>query len=235
MKQVKNFDDYKFRASAVGNLMVGIKSGRTKPGNLSKTTQTYLKKLFIEEVFGKKKEIHTKQINKGIFVEEKSITLYSEITGRLFFKNEKRYENDYTTGTPDMVKDIVPDIKSSWDIYTFPMFDEKLKNDLYYWQDLTYQWMTGVHRGEIAYCLVDTPEHIILDEIRRYMWNNNILDISDEQEQEIRNNLTFSNIPKELRVKRFPVEWNEDDIELLKIQIITSRGYLNNLLKSIKQ
>jgi hypothetical protein len=229
-----NFDNYLFRASSVGNLMVGIDSGRTKIGNLSKTSQTFLNKLFYEVIFDKKKEISTKQMDKGTYVEEASISLYSEVSDTLFFKNEKRFKNDYVAGTPDMANKKIVDIKSSWDIYTFPMFEETLKNNIYKWQVLSYMWLTDLHTGEVAYCLVDTPDHLIFDEIRRFMWKNNLMDISEEQEEEIRKNLTFSEIPKELRVKIFPVIWSEEEVEKLKIQITSARIYLNNLLTKIK-
>jgi len=269
MNNIKNFKNYKFRASAVGNIMTGVKIGLTdkqkellvtlkkkqvagkitdkqlitlgqlleklnaKP-KLSQGAKTYLEKLFKEEYFGKRKEIETKYMDKGIYVEEKSITLYSKVTGTLFFKNEKRFENEYLTGTPDTIKEKIIDIKSSWNLDTFPMFDEKLKNDVYKWQVIAYMELTGLRQGEIAYCLVDTPEHLILDEIRRFMWKNMLMDISEEQEQEIRKNLTFSDIPEKLRVKRFEIEYKDEEVKAMRSMIKLAREYMNELKQKLK-
>ena len=89
-----DFTDYKFRCSSIGKLMT---NSRSKSNPLSVTTMNYLKQLHKEEVFGRKKEIRSKYLDKGIEVEEEAITLYSEVTGELFIKNKKRFTNDFIT------------------------------------------------------------------------------------------------------------------------------------------
>ena len=258
------FENYKFRASGVGNLMVGAKANLTdkqkellemlqnkqkagvitdkqlitlgifidkklsKP-KLSKTAKSYLQKIYLEERYGKKIEIATKQMDKGTFVEDLAITLYSKISNELFFKNKKKYENNFVKGTPDNVSKKIIDIKSSWNAHTFPMFENVLKTELYKWQVMSYMWLTGIHLGEVAYCLVNTPEHLILDELRRFAWKNNLMDLSNEQEDEIRSNFTFNNIPEHLRVKKIEVIYNEQEIELMIAQIQLGREYLIEL------
>ena len=75
---------------------------------------------------------------KGLIVEDNSIDLIAEVLGYgMLFKNEQYFEDDHLTGTPDIIipkKDTVIDAKSSWDIFTFPLFDTSVPNMDYWWQ-----------------------------------------------------------------------------------------------------
>jgi len=264
-----DFSNYKFRCSANGNLMTGVKPNMTekqkellstlqvkqqslkitdkqlitlgqliekrdaKP-TLSATAKSYLQQLHKEEVFGKREDVRSKYLDKGIQVEEQSITLYSELTGQLFIKNKERRENDFITGEPDNTQGKIRDIKSSWNLATFPMHDTELKNQMYYWQLQGYMSLFDFKESELIYCLVDTPEELIADEMRRTGWKLGfVADIPDELESEIRRNMTFSDIPKELRCKVFHVERDDSQIKLLENQIKLARKYLNELSESL--
>lgn len=197
---------------------------------LSATTKTYLDQLHKEEVFGKREEIRSKYLDKGIQVEEQSITLYSDVTNQLFIKNKDRRLNGFITGEPDNTQGKIRDIKSSWSLATFPMHENQLTNVDYWWQLQGYMELWDLDNAELIYCLVDTPEELINDEMRRTGWKLGFTaDIPDELEKEIRNNMTFSDIPSELRVKVFPVERDRIAMRQLEEQIIRCRAYLNNL------
>ena len=58
-------------------------------GELSKTAKTELKKIYIKEKYGREKDITTKQMQKGIEVEEESITLLSRVQKKMLYKNEE--------------------------------------------------------------------------------------------------------------------------------------------------
>lgn len=258
------FTDYKFRCSALGKLMVGVKppltdkqhdilltlQAKLKDGKitdkqlvqlgqliekrdaiptLSSTTKSYLEQLHKEEVFGKRDEIRSKYLDKGIQVEEQSITLYSEVTDMLFVKNKERKSNAFITGEPDNTQGNIRDIKSSWSLSTFPMHDDQLTNFDYYWQLQGYMELFDLDESELIYCLVDTPEELIQDEMRRVSWKMGYLELPKELEDEIRYNMTFSDIPKELRCKVFKVERDRLAMRQLEEQIIRCRTYLNNL------
>lgn len=259
-----DFTDYKFRCSALGKLMVGVKPNLTdkqhdllftlqakqKDGKitdkqlvqlgqliekrdarptLSSATKSYLEQLHKEEVFGKRDEIRSKYLDKGIQVEEQSITLYSEVTDMLFVKNKERKSNAFITGEPDNTQGKIRDIKSSWSLSTFPMHDDQLTNFDYYWQLQGYMELFDLDESELIYCLVDTPEELIQDEMRRVSWKMGYLELPKELEYEIRSNMTFSDIPKELRCKVFKVERDRLAMRQLEDQIIRCRTYLNNL------
>lgn len=218
----------KFRASCFSKLTT---EPRSKSEVLSETTKTYLKELFIELKYGRKKEIDNKFLQKGNLVEENSMTLLSEYTGNFFKKNESFFENDYCTGTPDIIfNNEIYDTKSSWDIWTFS--DAELSK-AYEWQMLIYMWLTGLKKAHVCFCLVDTPAHLIVDAQRRYCWQNGITNFESQEFYDIcdqfEKNMTYSDIPTTEKVKIFSVDYDETKIELAVKKIDLCRNYLNNL------
>ena len=130
------WNDTHIRASSVGYLMTEPQSKADKEaGLLSKTAQKHLLDVYIAEKYGRKKDIQTKQMKKGIEVEQDSIELLSMYLKMPFSKNDQRFTNDFITGFPDIIdNDRIIDIKSSYDLWTFiGNIPDKL-DSLYYWQ-----------------------------------------------------------------------------------------------------
>jgi len=225
-----DFSTYKFRCSALGQLMT---NARGKTETLSATTKTYLHQLHAEEVFNKRTEIQSKYLDKGIQVEEHSITLYSNVVGQPFYKNKERKTDEWITGEPDNAKGMIRDIKSSWSLKTFPMHDEKIPSKAYYWQLMGYMSLWGFDKSELIYCLVDTPELLIEDEKRRTCWKLGFIDLPDEMAEEIDQNMRFQNIPEQLRCKVFNLDFDAEAIEALHSRIAECRTYLNKLSDSM--
>lgn len=224
-----NFDNYKFRCSQAGALMT---EPRSKSETLSETTKTYLLECYIGAKYNRFKDITSKFLEKGLNVEEDSITLYSTIKKELFFKNEDKFSNDFICGTPDIITDdLVIDIKSSWDIFTFrKSLDSDNKN--YWWQLQCYMALTGKKKSILAYCLVDTPESIITREIKKAMYQSGVSNTSEsflEYEIEMLRYYTFQDIPVEERIIEKEIEFDPDAINRLHERIIQCREYLNNL------
>lgn len=200
---------------------------------LSVGAKSFIEEKHKEVLFGKSKDITNKYLSKGIEVEEFSITLYSEVTKKLYLKNKETFKNDFLIGTPDNVQGKIRDIKSSWDFTTFPIHETEIPNQLYYWQLQAYMDLTNLNESELIYCLVDTPLQIIEDEKRRVSWKLGYIDLPDDLSEEIENNLTYSKIPKELRVKIFKVEKSESDIQLMHDVIKMARTYMDELSLNI--
>jgi hypothetical protein len=200
---------------------------------LSATTQTYLKEIHAQEVFGKRKDVQSKFLDKGNMVEEQAITLYSEVTGQLFLKNRDRKSNGWIAGTCDNAQGKIRDIKSSWDLGTFPLHEDTLPNKDYWWQVQGYMELWDLDSAEVIYCLVDTPEILIEDEKRKMLYRIGEFDLPPELEAEIMNTMTFSDIPKELRCRVYPVERDREAMAMLKDQIVRCREYLNGLSESL--
>lgn len=224
--RLANFDNHLFRCSSLGKLMT---NPRNKKDVLSATAKSYLQDLHKEVLFGKSTEIQSKYLDKGIQVEDESIAMYNRVTGDAAKKNEKHYANTYICGTPDIVDSKLIDIKSSWDFKTFPMHEESLPNKDYYWQLQGYMELTRKTESWIMYCLVDTPTQIIQDEIRRQGWKLGMIEVPMDLEAEIYDRLQYADIPEELRVKKFHIEYNDEDVQRLYERIEICREYLNDL------
>lgn len=223
-----SFVDYKFRCSGLGNLMT---EPRSKSEVLSETTKSYLLECWVKSKYGREKDISNKYMDKGLFCEEDSLDLVSKVVyKRAVFKNKARYENEFITGTPDLITDDhVLDIKTSWDIFTF--FNSEVSK-AYYWQLQGYMALTGKRRAELCYCLVDAPEHLIADEKRRLAWRMGLIDPESnakylEKAMQIEINMTFKDIPESDRVIRFNIEYNETDVLKLYARIEQCREYMN--------
>lgn len=197
-----DFSNYKFRCSSLGRLLTEPRLKADKDaGNLSEGCKTYLKQLHCEELFGRSEEIKSKYLDKGIQNEEKSFSLYSELTKDYSgsYKNTKTFENEFIKGTPDNCKDKILDIKSSWSQKTFPMYENQIENKDYIAQLQGYMALTGLDNAKLVYCLTDTPTKLINDELMRLHWkldimdgNGNIRENSIELVVELIKNMIFS-------------------------------------------
>jgi hypothetical protein len=183
---------------------------RKKTETLSETTKTYLKELKVEEVFGVRKDITNKYLTKGIEQEDQGIQLYLDYKGIDFgIKNEKFYENDFITGTPDLLlEDKVVDIKCPFDCYTMPFFESEVSNKDYYYQLQGYMALTGLSKAELAYTLVNTPLDLQYSE----------LDAFD-----------YGNVPVSQRIKTFEIEYDQSVVDSIYKRVEESREYYNAL------
>lgn len=107
---------------------------------LPKTCKTYIHTWIKEQIYGRRKEITNKYLEKGNSCEDEAIRMlignYWDLEPNS--KNEKYYENDYLTGTPDLVyPDIVFDTKCSYDCFSFPLFEADIDKG-YWWQLQAY-------------------------------------------------------------------------------------------------
>lgn len=239
-------------------------SKRDAPNELAQGSKTHCKNILKGKLFNRERQFHSKYTDKGTEKEESGITLASEVFNKMYFKNEKHYRNNYIQGTPDIITDIVIDIKCSWDLHTFPMFEDNLSNSLYEWQVKGYCALTGCNNGQITYCLVDTPESIINDEIRRLDWSISLFDgngnVYEDKIQKVVDKISmmiytrkgleefcfqdiniklewfndFVEIPKKLRIKTYDIELYQEDIERIESQVLLAREYMNQLAKSIE-
>lgn len=220
------FDNYKFRCSGLHNLMV---SPRSKKELLSETTKSYLKELWIKEIFGREKYVTSKFMEKGTIVEMDSIRLFKEATGEVLFKNNDELSNAYITGTPDIIEDSeVIDFKSSWDIWTFGnVTQEKALKD-YSAQLQGYMWLTGKSTSRLVYALVNTPEHIITYELYK-MTMAGLIGEDEAEQKKARRNFEFDDIPAVLKIKPFVINADLEFRKVLTERILAARNYMNNL------
>jgi hypothetical protein len=219
----------KIRCSALGKIMT---SSRTKGDVLSQTAKTYIEDLVKEHVFGIKKEFKSRYTDKGIQQEDIAIEMASRVLNLPFaLKNEQYFENDFIKGTPDLIlEDEIIDIKCPFSGSTFPWFETELPNNDYYWQMVGYCWLTGKTKARVVYCLVDTPEDIILSEIQRTSWNKLEISVSDETEEEVRFQHEFERIDENKRIRTYLVELTDEDIAKVTERVLEANKYYNELI-----
>lgn len=195
---------FKCRASAGGYLATNPK---LKSETLSETTKTYLQEWMKERIFGMRKEINTKQINKGLEFEDLAIDKAIDWLDLEFaVKNTDKFEDDYFTGEPDLLlSDTVVDIKNSWDCWTFPMFEDEIPTKGYFYQLQIYMHLTGLKKAKLVYVLLNTPSTPYSLEI------------------------DYSHVENKYRIKAFDFEYDETVIEQLKQRVISAREYINKI------
>tara|TARA_R100001460_G_C3481832_1_gene168376 strand:+ start:21 stop:710 length:690 start_codon:yes stop_codon:yes gene_type:complete len=218
----------KIRCSQIGKIMP---NSRTK-GELSKTCKSYLEALAIENMYGYSKDIWSKAIDKGIAVEDQSIQLAQEVLdmGEMT-KNEEFFENEYLTGTPDVLnEDFVLDVKSSLDATTFPWFDKDVPNKDYMYQLMAYMALTGRKISYLAYCLVDTPEDIVEDEVRRVHYKFKEIDENPIVRATVERQHSFERVPAKYRVKTFKIEYDQEVVDKIYQRVEECREYYESLL-----
>lgn len=221
-----------FRASQVGRLMTEPKLKVDKEaGNLGETAKSYIEEIWLQNKFGYKEEAMTDEMLKGLICEQDSMELVQKVLGGNFrVKNRENFKNDYLTGTPDIIlPDSVEDLKTSFTVKTF--FKAEL-NSLYYWQGQVYMELTGRKNFRLIYCLVNTPEEIVLDLEKRVYYKFSCDEENPHYKtwiEQIRKNHTFDAIPAEKRIKVIEFTHNPYDIEKMYRKIDKAREYYKTL------
>lgn len=222
----------KFRASSWGNLMTEPKTKADKEaGILSVTCQKELIKIYTLLRYGRKKEVVTAKMDKGVQGEEESITLFSRLEKRLYEKNQAQFENDWFCGHPDIVYGFeVWDIKTRWELDSYlPKLNEEADTSEDY-QLQAYFSLTGAKSGGIANTLIDCPVNILMEEKRRLLYSMNV--ISEESPEyleaaaELEKLLTFQDIDYRERVIKQPVQRNDETIQKMKNKVPIMRQWL---------
>lgn len=207
---------------------------------LSVGAKSHLKKVYGYAKYGKwsaSKDKGNKYLNKGKIAENDSIELINKTRGVILSKNEERVDNDFLTGIPDLFlgsnildAEYIIDVKTSWDIETFMDNLGKPLAACYWWQIQGYLAITGAKVGEVAYCLVNTPQSILNEELYKLQRRLDVVTDEDPlyklEALNLVNNMTFDEIPGNARVIRFLVERDDDAIEKIYKKVIKCREYL---------
>ena len=196
---------FKIRASAAGAVMT---NPRSKTELLSETTKTYVYDWLKESIYGYRKELNNKFVNKGIECEDEAIDKAIEWLDLPFvLKNEQSFEDDFFTGTPDLIDNgIVYDIKNSWSCFTFPLFENEIPTPAYFYQLQVYMHLTGCRKAELVYVLLNTPEHLTYETQHNY-----------------------DDLDKKYRIKYFAVEYNPEVIVDLQQRVTNIREFILTL------
>lgn len=204
---------------------------KNSPKGLPKGCKTYLKNWIKEQIYGRRKEVTSKYMEKGNQCEDEAIKMLMEHYQLPWnCKNEQYYENDYMTGTPDLVyQDIVFDTKCSYDMSTFPLFEDDIDRD-YWWQLQAYMELLNINNSGLVYVLVNTPHHIVDSEIRNKTFGMvDAQNIAVEAERIIAYH-NYDNIGMKYRLKRYDFQRDEQAMEAVKERVMMCRKYINELI-----
>ena len=201
--------DFKIRASASGKLMT---NPQKKTDTISKTTISYLQEWTKEQLYGVRKEISNKYMTKGTFLENEAIDKAITWANLDFaIKNENYFEDDFFCGTPDIIcADYVVDTKVSWDCFTFPLFDDEIPTDDYFYQLQIYMALCGKRKAKLVYVLLNTPDTMVYETPHNY-----------------------DGLDPKYRCKVFDIEYQPEVIEELKKRVFLAREYINNLTQNL--
>jgi hypothetical protein len=181
-------------------------NGRGKDAGMGETAKSLIKDIWIADKYGRRPQVFSKQMRKGIECEEDSLSLYTTTQCALVTKNEVNYSNDFITGTPDAFnRDLVVDVKTSWDIWTFSKSE---LTPLYEWQLRGYMMLLNLPEAHLAYCLVDMPNSLLSDELYRLQYNFTNGEDNPEYDnaaEQLKRNSIYSDIPASERIKVFKI------------------------------
>lgn len=215
---------FKIRASAC-HFIMGEKG-------IGKTGESFLQNWYKESLYGRKKEFSNKYTQKGIECENNSIEtvikmLNLDITT---VKNEIFAENNYITGTCDIIQDdYIIDVKNSFDPFTFPLFEKEVPNKDYYWQAQCYMDLYNKEQYKLIYTLNNTPIDIIESEARKYCFQNGIDTDDYDVLKKFISSMSYDDIDISLKYKCFDIKRNESDINKIKERVKISRDYLETI------
>lgn len=199
------------RASSLAEIMTDPKG---KDETLSVGAKTAITKQAKEFIYGFDERFSNKYTEKGLMVEDQSIELLNSVMFCDYKKNTERKTNDWITGEADIVApDQIIDVKSSWSLATFPVLSSDGDNKTYEWQLRAYMWLWNLDFAHIAYCLVDTPDHLI-----------------GYEDQSLH---SVSHINPQLRVTLVKYERDKALEEKIKFKVDESRKYFDKIVKQI--
>jgi hypothetical protein len=202
---------------------------------LPKTLRTMCED-WVKAQLKKPKRIYSKYLEKGNVMEESSIESIAEhLELGMVIKNEEYFEDDYFTGTPDLLlRDIIIDAKNSWSLKTFPLFSDTIPDIGYMYQVQVYMHLTGRKTAKVAYFLSNTPENLIEREARMYCNALGFDEVSPEILSAFTDEMTYDEFPSSYRIKHYSFEYDPLIIEELKHRVVLCREYIEELKNKLK-
>jgi len=202
-------------------------------GLLSETAKTRIREKWLFNKYGYRELVETDEMLKGKLCEADSMLLTYEVLGgepRIPFK--QKIANDFIKGIPDIVlkrESCVEDNKTSFTIKTF--MDAELSK-LYEYQLRGYMWLLGCEKARLIYCLINTPDEILIKMKQRIFYKFDQDNENPEyikQIEQIDRNHKYDDIPKIDKVKVFEITRDLAIEEKIKQQVIKCRNYYNTL------
>lgn len=200
---------------------------------LPQGVKSYCQDWVKEQEYNRRKEFQSKYTQKGLIMEDDGIDMIGRKIGETHIvKNELFYENEFMTGTPDIILfDTIADNKCSWDCFTFPLFEQEIPNMDYWWQGQGYMHLTGCSSYKLCYTLVDTPIHLIQKQAYYYASDNgfNVDDVLPEFIEK----MTYGKIDEKMKIKVFDFDYDPQAIKKIEERVLLCRNYITSLVATL--
>lgn len=197
----------------------------SKTYKLSDSTKKELNRIVQYEKSGRSKILYAKYLDKGLAKEKEARDLISEVLGINLIKDPERKTNKWVTGERDVFHDdILFEIKNAWSFESFSNILLEKANELYLRQNDSYMDLWEIKEGLICHVLVNTPNSLVDDEIRRLSYREDILniegDVRDDAIPEVKN-LICNQIYTRKGLEEYcdwsaivHIEWFDDFVEI---------------------
>lgn len=224
---------FKIRCSAINSIM----AKPTKNNIVSVGAKTYCKKWLTEQIYNRKEQISSKYMLKGTTVEDESISfIEKQLNLKKIRKNYKSFENDFLTGTPDVItKNEIIEVKSSWNCFTFPLLEDDIPTKGYNYQAQGYMHLTGLKKAKLIYTLIDTPEDMIQSEFTKKtgLWFVNLNNELNSLYPEFEKDYKYGDIEEKYKIKIYEIDYDENVIETIKERVEACKEYIKLLSNKI--
>jgi len=187
-----------------------------------------------EKLYGKRKQIESKYLEKGNVCEQTAIDFLNSQMLTDYVKNEEHFSNDFLTGTPDIIDNgLVIDIKCSWDAFTFPLFDFGVKEKAYFYQLQGYMHLTGCTNAKLVYVLVSAPWELVKKEASRMAYKKNLP--IEKTIEDVQRQMFYGDVKPELRLKQFEIKYDPKVIEEIEERTRHCRNYVKTLIEGLEK
>jgi len=188
---ILKLSQYRDRKSGIGKpltenqenelIELEYKNLKSKQYELSTTAKNTCAEIVFSERFGRRYSLENKFFEKGILVEKESRDILTDVLGIRLVADKQRKANEWVIGERDIKSnDVIIDIKSTWDFNTFSNHLLDSKEEFYFRQLDSYMDLWDIKDSILAFVLVDTPIHILNQEITRQNFRKFFLDDSGE-------------------------------------------------------
>jgi len=207
-------------------------SKRDAPDQLSRGAKTYIQDVFFGHVSEFQKQFTNKFTQKGNDLEAKAIAEVCKYLGLpVVTKNEKHFEGDYTTGTPDTILkpfNFQLDVKNVYYPNGLDTFDEV--DDIYEWQAHVYNDLCNVENGFVVKLLQNPTEALLEKESWTMAKEAGVEFITDDFKQEVRDYFDFeSRMSIGERIKIYHVKTEQKHRDMIKKCTLLAREYYAEL------
>lgn len=232
-----DWEVFKMRCSSLYALFIEPQSKAAKEaGELSETCKKHLQEVYIEEKWGRREDVLTDQMEKGVICQDEIMAILSFMEDTAYERNRERKTNDWITGECDIVHDLITDIKASWKPKTFiPNLTAPIPG-VYNYQNQGYCWLWDKPGARTVWGLADCPEPILKKLRSKLLYHMDVAtDLSPEYLEavkELEREHKFDDIPLSERLIIKKVDRDEDIIAQIPGKVTKAREYLQFLDKT---